>query len=704
MPFTKLQFKPGVNREVTQYANEGGWFDMDKVRFRFGFPEKIGGWTLSGSEFFAGVCRSLHQWSDLQGNLLTGIGTNLKYYIRTGGTLYDITPIRAVTAAGGVTFAVASTTLSAGISDTNGTIPLTSATGFPTSGGRIRIDTEDITYSAVSGSTLTGCIRGEDGTTAAAHLIAADVGCASVVLTDTGHGATIGDFVTFSGAVSLGGNLTAAVLNQEYQIVDVPSANTYVIEARTVSTIVQISTQTGPDPTYVYSTAADAGVGGASTVGTYQVNVGTDSAVFGSGWGAGSWSREGWSEPAAATVATAGLRIWEHDNFGEDLLYNVRDGGIYYWDATTGPSVRGVELASLSGAATTPTIAKQVLVSDRDRHVIVFGCDDEFAPGIQDPLLIRFSDQESLTDWQSLPTNTAGSLRLGSGSKIICAVETKQQTLVFTDISLHVMQYLGPPFTFGINSVSENTTIASPRAAVSVDDTVYWMGFSEFYSYNGVVMNMACTVRDYVFSDINFTQIEKVTAGLNSAFSEVWWFYPSADSQTNDRYVVYNYQQDIWYFGSMARTAWFDRGVDQLPIAAGTDYSLYFHEIGMDDGSTAPASGITAYIQSSGTTVGTGDQFALIHKVIPDIDFRNSGPMPVVTMTIKANNFPGGTFLQEDDGTVMRTASVPVQQFTNQLYFRLRGRAFFFRIESSATGVAWRLGAPRVEVRTDGRR
>jgi hypothetical protein len=704
MPFTKLQFRPGVNREITQYANEGGWFDMDKVRFGAGFPEKIGGWTLSDNEYYAGTCRSLHQWTDLRANLLTGIGTNLKYYIRTGGTLYDITPIRETTAAGGATFSATSDTISSAIDAVVTTIPLTSVTGFPTTGGRIRIDSEDITYTGISGSSLTGCVRGEDGTTAASHSILAVVGCASITVTDVSHGALEGDFVTFSGAATLGGNMTAAVLNQEYQIVATPTTGTYVIEARTTSTIVSISTKTGPNPVYVYSTAADVGTGGASIVAEYQINSGADSAVSGSGWGAGAWSRDGWSSPSAVSVAGDGVRLWSADNFGEDLIYNVRNKGIYYWDATGGPSVRGVALSSLAGAATTPTIAAQVIVSERDRHVIAFGCDDEFNIGVQDRLLIRFSDQESLTDWRSLPTNTAGSIRIGSGSKIICAVETKQQTMVFTDVSLHAMQYLGPPFTFGITVASENTTIAGPNAAISVDDTVYWMGINDFYSYNGVVSSMDCTVRQYVFGDLNASQIEKVTVGLNSSFSEVWWFYPSAASETNDRYVVYNYRDGNWYFGTMARNAWIDRGVDQLPLAAGDDYALYFHESGLDDGSTEPASGINAYIQSSGSTIGTGDQFALIQKVIPDIDFTGSGPMPSVVMTIKANNFPGGSFLQEDGASVMRTASLPVQQFTNQLYLRLRGRAFFFRIESTEAGTTWKLGSPRVEVRTDGMR
>lgn len=704
MPLTKLQFQPGINRETTQYSNEGGWFDMDKVRFRFGLPEKIGGWVRFSNQYFLGTCRALHQWSDLSGDVLTGVGCNSKYYIYDSGSINDITPISSVSAAGDVTFARVRGQLSASATASDITLSLVSVTGFPVTGGRLRIGTEEMTYSGVSGSTLTGVLRGQNGTTASSHASGATVESPNIVVTDIASNTVLGNFVTFSGAASLGGNITAAVLNQEYYVVGVISSSQYVIEARTVSSIPVITTPSGLTPTYVYSNASDTGNGGASTVGTYQIDVGLDTSIFGSGWGAGPWSRGGWGSASSTATPGAKLRIWTHDNFGEDLLTNVRDGGIYYWDATLGPTSRSVSLSSLPGAQAAPTIARQVMVSDRDRHVIVFGCDDEFSPGTQDPLLIRFSDQESLTEWRSLPTTTAGSLRIGSGSGIICAVETKQQTLIFTDISLHTMQYLGPPFTFGINVVSENTTIAGPNAAVSVDDTVLWMGISEFYSYNGVVQNLPCTVKDYVFDNINRNQLEKVYAGVNTSFSEVWWFYPSADSNENDRYVVYNYQQDIWYYGTMVRTAWEDRGTDSFPIAAGVDGTIYYHENGTDDGSVVPAVGINAFIQSSGTSIGNGDQFAFISKVIPDITFRNSTGSPSVTMTIKASNFPGGTYLQDDFDGVTRTATTPVQQFTNQLYFRLRGRSFFFRIESSQTGTTWRLGTPRVEVRTDGRR
>jgi hypothetical protein len=360
----------------------------------------------------------------------------------------------------------------------------------------------------------------------------------------------------------------------------------------------------------------------------------------------------------------------------------------------------------LAGAdSTTPTIAKKILISDRDRHVIAFGCDPENDIGTQDPLLIRFSDQENPLVWAAQATNTAGDLRLGSGSEIVNAIETRQQILVFTDVSLHAMQYLGPPFTFGINLVSENITIAGPLAAVAVEDQVFWMGAEEFYVYGGTVQRLPCTVRDYVFSDFNEGQIDKVTAATNTAFSEVWWFYPSGNSTENDRYVVYNYQQQIWYYGSMARTCWLDRGVDNYPIAAAPDHVLYYQEFGLDDGSTNPPSAITSYIESSQMDIGEGDNFAFVRRIVPDLTFRDStNETPGASMTVKMRNFPGDNYTSSTASSVEKTASVPVEQFTDQVHLRLRGRSFAFRVETTDTGIAWRLGSPRLDIRPDGRR
>jgi hypothetical protein len=636
MPLTKLQFRPGVNRETTSYSNEGGWFDVDKVRFRFGYPEKIGGWTKFTGASFLGSCRAMHPWTDLNNSRLIGLGTSVKYYLNQDGGLFnDITPIRATTAAG------------------------------------------DVTFAAVNGS-------------------------ATITVTDVAHGAVSGDFVTFSGAASLGGNITAGVLNQEYNITGIIDGDTYTIEARTAGTTIQDITVDGAlDPTPVLADGSDSGNGGASVVGAYQISIGLDTSTFGAGWGVGFWGRGTWGSAAATPIITSTLRLWSHDNFGEDLLINPRNGGIYYWDRSGGLATRAVSLDSLSGANATPTIAKQVIVSDRDRHVIAFGCDPEATPGVQDPLTIRFSAQESLTDWAATATNSAGELRLGSGSEIVTAVETRQQVLVYTDTALYAMQYLGPPFTFGINLVSENITTMSPLAAIAVEDNVFWMGLKEFYVYGGTVQRLPCTVRDYVFSDFNFNQREKVVASTNTAFSEIWWFYPSESSDVNDRYVVYNYMEQAWYYGTLNRTFWMDRSIYDNPIAAGTDNYLYEQETGFD----ADGSALTAYIESSQIDLGDGEQFAFIRRMIPDVTFRNSTALaPTVQMTLKTRNFPGGAYLQSTDKDIVKTASVPVEQFTDQVHVRLRGRSFALRVESDETGVGWRLGSPRIDVRADGRR
>jgi len=696
MPFTKLQFRPGINREVTSYTNEGGWYDCDKVRFRFGFPEKIGGWQKISATTFLGTCRALHPWVALAGEQYLGVGTHLKYYINEGGGYSDITPIRDTTAAGDVTFAAAANTLNGNVAASDTTITLSSTTGFPST-GYIQINSEIIFYAAVSGNDLTNCLRAQFDTTAAAHTSGDAVTCATIIVNDTTHGCNDNDFVTFSGAVSLGDQITADILNQEYQVDHVEDSDTYYITARTVSTIPSITVSGGLDITPVFATTSDSGNGGASVVGAYQVNTGLDTTVVGAGWGAGVWSRGTWGSAANLLAQGAKLRIWSHDNFGEDLIYNVRDGGIYYWDKSNGTTTRGVALSSLSGANYAPTVAKQVLVSDRDRHVLAFGCDSQNNPGVQDPLLIRFSDQESPTEWESTALTTAGDLRLGSGSEIITAVETRQQVVVFTDTSLYAMQYLGPPFTFGIQLISENVSICSPLAAVPISDQVFWMGVTEFYMYGGSVQRVPCSVRDYVFDNINTGQLEKVTAALNAENTEVWWFYPSADSTENDRYVVYNYQEQVWYYGNMARACWLDRGISEYPIAAGTDNYLYNHEFGFDDGSVSPAAAITAYVRSSPMDMGDGQQFTFLSRLIPDVGFRNSSaPVPLLDITTRVRNYSTGSYL--------RTVTSQVGQDTEQINLRLRGRQFSILVQSDETGVAWRLGTLRYDMRPDGRR
>ena len=644
MPLTKLQFNPGINKETTSYTNEGGWYDCDKVRFRSGFPEKIGGWIRIYIKSFLGSCRALHAWRATDDSEFVGVGTHLKYYIEQGGAYNDITPIRTTTAAGDVTFAA-----------------------------------------TTDSSTIT--------------------------VTDTAHGAVQNDFVTFSDAVSLGGNITADILNQEYQIVEIVDDDNYKIQAREVATIDEITIDGVLTPTLVNANSSDSGNGGSAVVGTYQVNVGLDTSVVGTGWGVGPFNRGTWGSSASISLVTDKLRLWTHDNFGEDLLINVRNGGIYYWDRSASSSSfnRAVELSSISGASQTPTVAKQVLVSDTNRHIIAFGCNAQGSSD-QDPLLIRFSSQGSLTDWDiTSTTNTAGDLPVGSGSEIIQAVETRQQTLVFTDTSLSTLQFLGPPNQFGLTTVSQNTTIMSPKAAVPVGDSVFWMGRNEFYVYTGSVQKLPCSVKDYVFSRFDINQQEKVFASVNTSYSEVWWFYPSTD-ETNadnniDSYVVYNYDQNIWYVGSMTRTAWIDRGIFDYPIAAALDGHLYYHENGIDDGSTNPASAISAYIESSQFDIDDGYNFSFVDKIIPDVTFRDStATTPLVNMTLKARNAPGGNYTKTDVEEVSKVASVPVEQFTEQVFVRLRGRSMTFKIDSDAAGVAWRLGSPRINIRPDGRK
>jgi len=713
MPLTKLQFKPGINREVTSYSNEGGWRDCDKIRFRFGYPEKIGGWQKFSEETYDGSVRALHNWIALDGSDFLGLGSHLKYYIEEGQTLNNITPVRSTTSAG------------------------------------------DVTFAATNGS-------------------------ATITVTDVGHGAFQFDFVTFSGAVSLGGVITATVLNKEYQVSRVVDANTYEITSA------------------VAANSSDSGNGGSSTVGTYQINVGLDTAVGGTGWGAGlyygvtngalqttvneggtltagdttitvasttgivasdvvlignelilvggvssndltSCTRghsgttaashadgsvvrlalgnadsaddfSGWGDAASGGLTTTTqIRLWSHDNFGEDLLINPRDDEIYYWDRTNNVTTRAVKLNTITGTKrSVPTKAKQVLVSDRDRHVIAFGADGLNSSssatdgnGIQDPLLIRFSDQENPTEWYPTATNTAGDLRLGAGSTFVQAVETKREILVWTDTALTSMRFIGPPFTFGLQQLSSNTTIMSPNAAVATEDFVFWMGIDTFYVYAGQTQTLPCTVKDKVFLDFNLTQKDKVIAGINSEFSEVTWFYPSASASDNDRYVTYNYSEKVWYFGTLSRTAWLDRGTRNFPIATGSSI-IYNHEIGYDD----DGSSMDSFIESASIDIGDGDRFTYLRKVIPDLTFDGSTNLasPQATFTVKARNNPGADFNNTQAGTSTRTQSTPVETYTEQLDLRVRGRSFALRVESNALGSKWKLGSPRVDIRQDGRR
>jgi len=638
MPLSKLQFRPGLVKDATDHANEGGWFSANKVRFRLGFPEKIGGWQKLSSRSFLGVCRQLISWADLTSRKNIGVGTNLKYYINQGGVYFDITPVRDTTSAG------------------------------------------DVTFSATDGSS-------------------------TITVTDTAHGALATDFVTFSGAVSLGGNITADVLNQEYQVDEVINANTYTITARTANTSITSITVDGQlDPTPVLADSSDTGNGGASVVGEYLLNRTLDTTVLGVGWGAGAWSRKTWGSGADNPIVSSQIALWSHDTFGEDLVLNQRGGPIYYWDTSGGVGSRAVLVSSLSGASDVPAQVNQVMVSDRDRHVIAFGAVPQGGTDL-DPMLIRFSNQENPANWTATSTNTAGDLVLNTGSEIVRAVETRQQTLVLTDKAVYAMQFLGPPFTFGVNRLSANISIIAPTAAVAIDDTVVWMGEEEFFIYDGTVKPLFCPVLEYVFSTMDRTEPFKVAAGSNTAFGEVWWHYPCSISSECDRYVVFNYQQNIWYIGTMGRSAWLDRVNKNLPLAAGLDGYLYYHEVGNDDGSTNPPSGIHAFIESSPIDIGDGNEFSFVTRIVPDVDFREStSPSPAATMTLKGYNYPGQGSLDSDGGSVTRTISSPVDIYTDKLDVRLRSRAISLRVESDIVGTSWRLGAPRVDLKPDGRR
>ena len=724
MPLQKLQFRPGVNRESTTLANEGGWFESDKVRFRSGYPEKIGGWVkdfgtvtepaVPPTGMFWGICRSMWNWVSLNGFNLLSIGTNLKFYIQNGvgGGINDVTPLRKTTLAGQVTFA------------------------------------------ATAGSNI-------------------------VTVTNSGWGGNTGDFVTFTGAVSLGGNITAAILNSEFQVTYI-GPNTY-----------SITTSATAD-------AGDVGNGGALTVAYYQIASGAD--VFGAvnGWGAGTWggvvaspgTNTGWGEEAAAGISVQ-LRTWSQSNFGQDLVFNPRGGPIYYWafntvvptqfnravqltqqTVTFNIGTSEVTLASylaegtgvsfttngslptgvvantpyylvstatplvytlsstvdlltpvtMTGSTTgasymrvtdAPTLCNHVMVSDASRFVLAFGVND-YSSTIQDPMLVRWSEQENPNVWTPAITNQAGSYRLSRGSQIVTAIQTRQEVLVLTDAAVYSMQYLGAPYVWGFQIMGDNISILGPNCAATVNNITYWMGVDKFYMYSGRVETLPCTLRQYIYDDINVTQGFQAFAGTNEGYNEIWWFYCSATSSTIDKYVVYNYLERTWYYGTMARSSWLDSPLRSQPMAtpyAGANGQLVYHETGNDDGTVDPALPITAYVQSSDFDIGDGHNFGFVWRMIPDITFDGSNVnKPQANFTVRPRQFPGTNYGTSDNPAVKSTQnyagqqSYNVQQFTEQVYVRLRGRQMAFRVESTELGVAWQLGTPRMDVRPDGRR
>lgn len=712
MPLTKLQFRPGVNQDLTSYTNEGGWRDGDKIRFRLGNVEKIGGWAKATTDTYVGTARALHNWIALDGSDFLGVGTNLKYYIEQGQAFNDITPIRSTTSAGDVTFAA-----------TNGS---TTITVTDTTHGAVENDFVTFSDAASLGGAITAVVLNQEyqiqrlissnqyeiTTAVTANASDSGNGGSSTVGTyqiNTGLDAAVGG--TGWGAGQFGGTTSGAlatIINEggEFSNSDTTltvasgtgiANNDFILINNEILKVTNVSTNDLTVTRGQSGTEAAAHENG-SVVKLITGNADSDDDF--AGWGIAA---------SGGLTTETELRIWTHDNFGEDLIINARDGGLFFWDKTNGTSTRAIALNTISGTKTSvPTIAKQILVSDQDRHVIAFGTDGLNASstgtdgnGIQDPLLIRFTNQESPAEWFPTATNTAGDLRLGSGSTFVQAVETKREILVWSDTSLSSMRFIGPPFTFGIQQLASNITIAGPNAAVATEDFVFWMGIDNFYVYAGQTAQMPCTVKDKVFEDFNSAEISKVFAGVNSEFGEVWWFYPSASSSDNDKYVIYNYIEKSWYFGSLARTAWLDRGTRTFPIATGGGF-LFNHENGFDDDGSA----MTAFIESAVIDIGDGDHFQYIRRVIPDLTFVGSTALssPQATFTIKSRNFPGEDFGNTDSGSAIRTASSPVETFTNQLHLRSRGRSFALRVESTSLGTKWKLGSPRVDIRQDGRR
>lgn len=621
MAIKKIQLRPGVNRENTRYTTEGGWFFSDKVRFRQGTPEKIGGWVRYIVTQFLGICRSLWPWVSFGGASYLGAGTNLKYYVNLGGAYNDITPIRETTAAGAVTFA-------------------------------------------------------------------ATTGSATITATDIAHGCVTGDFVTFSGAVSLGGNITAAVLNQEYQVI-VNGVDTYTFTATATAN------------------ASDTGNGGAAVVAAYQLNVGSEIQVPLSGWGAGAWGAGAWG--IGGTSVTS-LRIWTAYNFGEDLLINPKGGGIYYWDSSAGTGTRAVNISTLTGASDTPSKANLILVSDASRFVLALGTTD-YGSSVLDPMLLRWSDQESAANWTPSATGQAGSLKLSHGSAIQAVAQVRQEILIWTDVSLYSLQYLGPPIVWGSQLLADNISIVSDRSWATAAGVTYWMGDEKFYMFDGRTQTLNCDLKNYVFTDFNFEQKEQVFASTVEQFNEVWWFYCSAGSTTVDRYVVYNYMEKIWYYGNMARTAWLDANIiSDVPIAADYNRRLLSHETGADDYATETPLPITAYITSSEFDIDDGDRFSFVWRVLPDVTFRGStAASPKIDLTLMPLQNSGSGYNNpmsvagNSEQPVTRTATVPIEEFTGQVNIRVRGRQMAMKIASDDLGVQWQAGSMRFDIRPDGR-
>jgi len=638
MPFLKLNFRPGVNRDQTSYSGEGGWYECDKVRFFSGYPQKLGGWEKVTPYFFFGVCRQLFNWITSYSDNLLALGTNNHVYIETGGQFYNITPLR---------------------------------------------DTATLTdpFTATNGSS-------------------------TITVTDVAHGAETGDFVTFSGATGLGGNITAAVLNQDYEITKV-DANSYTIQARSNTNLNSITLVTAN------ATDASGSPGGGTVTAKYGVASGYASTTFGYGWGTGSWGGSPWGLGAPTPIVLI-QRDWWFDNFDNDLVMNIRKGAIYYWergsltDPSTALGTRAVLLSSLTGASDVPNAAMQVLVSQNDKHLLAFGCQPYAGTSTDyDPLLIRWANQDEPQNWTPSSTTSAGSIRVSRGSEIVRAFATRQEILVWTNSSLYSLQYLGTTDVFGLQELADNISIIGPRAVTTANNVTYWMGQDKFYVYSGQVQTLPCTLRQYVYQDINLDQVDQIVCGTNEGFTEIWWFYPSADSVWNNRYVIFNHLENAWYYGSIVRTAWLDTATRGNPIACKTEQTdavgyEYEHELGVNDGE-AP---MVSFIQSSDFDLGDGEQFMLTRRLLPDFNFTEStADAPSVTMTMRPKRFSGSAYANTaSDTQSVISSSATIDQYTEQVFIRARGRQMALKVESTDLGVQWQLGSLRLDVRPDGKR
>ena len=635
MPFIALRFKPGLNRDQTNYSNEGGWYECDKVRFLSGFPQKIGGWTKQTPNTFLGTSRQLFNYiTSFTDNFLV-VGTNLKLYIEAGGYFYDITPLQETTAAGAVTF------------------------------------------TATNGSS-------------------------TVTVVDTGNPAATGNYVQFTGAVSLGGNVTADILNvdQGHEIATVINVNAYTI-------VVPVT-----------ANASDSGNGGSSTIGKYQIDIGEPGGTFGYGWGTDPWGRLEWGLGGTTPVALDG-RDWWYDNLDNDLIANIRDGAIYYWvrdndpNPTTSYANNAVLLSEYADDAgfdpnAVPVKAMQVLVSQNDQHVVCFGSVPFGSVDVDDfdPLLIRWSDQDNPGQWTPSAANSAGDIKVSRGSRIVRALPTRQEILVWTESHLFSFQFLGTTDVFGLQELADNISILSPRACATINNVTYWMGHDKFYVYSGRVETLPCTLRQFIYQDINYNQADTIISGTNEGWNEVWWMYPSSTSAFPNRYVIYNYLERIWYYGNIDRTAWLDSPLRQYPMAvntpSGTETGVLYNQ---EDGFDEDGAPMTSYIQSSDFDLGDGEQFMLTRRMIPDINFSNStAAQPEVTLQVRARNFPGSGFQNSgttDSKPVIETA---VDIYTDQVFIRARARQMALKISSEDLGVNWQLGVPRLDARADGKR